>query len=207
MDLYRHDSARREEGFAVIAGIDEAGRGPLAGPVVAAAVVLSPYCRIDGLRDSKTIPPPERETVFQRVIEHAVDLGVGIVGPGTIDTVNILRATRVAMAEAVGDLSVRPDLLLIDAVFLPSVDIPQVSLIRGESLSAAIAAASIIAKVVRDRIMEQYDRVYPEYGFSRHKGYATKEHIGAITAKGPCAIHRKSFAPVQSLRLPLEPEH
>ncbi len=203
MELYRHDSARREEGFEVIAGVDEAGRGPLAGPVVAAAVVLSPDCRIDGLRDSKLIPPPEREVVFQRVIEHAVDLGVGIVGPETIDMVNILQATRIAMADAVGDLSLRPDLLLIDAVYLPSIDIPQLSLIRGEDRSAAIAAASVIAKVVRDRIMDQYDRVYPDYGFARHKGYATKEHIGAITAKGPCAIHRRSFSPVQSIGLPL----
>lgn len=202
MDIYRYDEALRRKGFQLIAGIDEAGRGPLAGPVVASAVILPSSAKITGLRDSKKVPEKERTTLFRDVLSCCVDAGVGIVGPDTIDKINILRATRLAMEMAVNDLSAMPDLLLIDAVQLPSVNAEQVSIIRGESHSASIAAASIVAKVVRDGIMLYYDTLYPEYGFKRHKGYPTKEHISNIAAYGPCLIHRKSFEKVKSVRLP-----
>lgn len=185
-----------------MAGIDEAGRGPLAGPVVAAAVVLPPAGRIEGLRDSKKVPEKERESLFWDVFCSCIDIGVGVVESETIDNLNILKATRLAMKLAVEDLSSRPDLLLIDAVKLMSVNIKQISLVKGESQSASIAAASIIAKVVRDRIMEHYDSLYPAYGFAKHKGYPTKDHIRSIALHGPCPIHRKSFQHVMSLSLP-----
>ncbi|HAM51352.1 MAG TPA: ribonuclease HII [Nitrospiraceae bacterium] len=202
MNLYRYDECLRNDGFQRIAGIDEAGRGPLAGPVVAAAVVLSPVKTIAGVRDSKKVPAKEREELFWSVFCSCLDIGIGIIESETIDKVNIVRATQLAMKMAVEDLASRPDLLLIDAMKLPSLHIRQVSLIKGESLSASIAAASIIAKVVRDRIMEQYDGVYPGYGFARHKGYPTKGHIQSIISKGPCPIHRKSFEHVMTLALP-----
>lgn len=204
MDLYRYDESFRGKGFRCIAGIDEAGRGPLAGPVVASAVVLPSMKRIEGLRDSKKVPEKERAALFMDVLCTALDVGVGIVDAGTIDRINILRATRLAMEIAVRDLSSAPDLLLIDALRLPSLKIEQVSIVKGESRSASIAAASIIAKVVRDGIMEEYDGVYPEYGFGRHKGYSTREHIEKISLHGPCPIHRKSFEKVMSLQLPFE---
>jgi ribonuclease HII len=182
--------------------VDEAGRGPLAGPVVAAAVVLPRNRTIEGLRDSKQVPAKERGELFWDVFCSCLDIGIGIVESDTIDRMNILRATRLAMESAVENLSSRPDLLLIDAVRLPSVRIPQIPLTKGESRSASIAAASIIAKVIRDEVMERYDRVYPGYGFSRHKGYPTEEHIRNIHVHGPCPIHRKSFEHVLSLRLP-----
>ncbi|HET6515823.1 MAG TPA: ribonuclease HII [Thermodesulfovibrionales bacterium] len=202
MDLYRYDETLRDGGFQRIAGIDEAGRGPLAGPVVAAAVVIDPSERIDGLRDSKKVPERERESLFWEVFCSCLDIGVGVVEADVIDRMNILKATQLAMKQAVKDLSVEPDLLLIDAVQLKTLDIRQMSLIKGESRSASIAAASIIAKVVRDRIMEHYDVLYPEYGFSRHKGYPTKDHRKRIVNRGPCPIHRKSFEHVMSLSLP-----
>ncbi|MGD1075571.1 MAG: ribonuclease HII [Thermodesulfovibrionales bacterium] len=202
MDLYRYDESLRGKGLQRIAGIDEAGRGPLAGPVVAAAVVLPSATTIAGLRDSKKVPEKEREALFWDVFCTCLDIGIGIVESETIDKVNIFRATEIAMKIAVEDLASRPDLLLIDAMKLPSLRMRQISLIRGESWSASIAAASIIAKVVRDRIMERYDGVYPGYGFARHKGYPTKGHIQSIVQKGPCPIHRKSFEHVMSLALP-----
>ena len=203
MDIYRHDESFRRGGFQRIAGIDEAGRGPLAGPVVAAAAVLPSMKRIEGLRDSKVVPEKERESLFQELLYCALDIGVGIVESETIDRINILRATKLAMEIAVKDLFSRPDLLLIDAVKLPQIDIEQLSWTKGESRSASIAAASIIAKVVRDGIMRDHDRKYPEYGFARHKGYSTREHIENILLHGPCPIHRKSFEKVMSLELPL----
>lgn len=203
MDIYRYDESLRGEGFHRIAGIDEAGRGPLAGPVVAAAVVLPPLKRIEGLRDSKKVPGKERERLFWDVFCCCLDVGVGVVESDVIDKINILKATRLAMETAVRDLSSEPDLLLIDALRLSSLKTTkQVSLVKGESRSASIAAASIIAKVVRDRIMEHYDGIYPEYGFAAHKGYPTREHIGKIAQCGPCPIHRKSFEHVMSLNLP-----
>jgi len=204
VDIYLYDESLRKEGFGRIAGIDEAGRGPLAGPVVAGAVVLPPMKRIDGLRDSKKVPEKERESLFWDVLCCCMDIGVGIVDVETIDRINILRATRLAMELAVKDLTSVPDLLLIDALRLPNINIRQVSIVKGESRSASIAAASIVAKVVRDRIMLHYDRIYPQYGFSRHKGYCTEEHIKKIILHGPCPIHRKSFEKVMSLPLPYD---
>ncbi len=206
MGIYRHDESFRKEGYHRIAGLDEAGRGPLAGPVVASAVILTPGKRIKGLRDSKKVPEKERESLFMDVLCACLDVGVGIVDAETIDRINILRATRLAMQRAVEDLSGGADLLLIDALSLPSVDVKQISLIKGESRSAAIAAASIIAKVVRDGIMREYDHIYPQYGFGKHKGYSTREHVEKIIFHGPCPIHRKSFEKVLSLELPFEGE-
>jgi ribonuclease HII len=202
MDIYRYDESFRKDGYQRIAGLDEAGRGPLAGPVVASAVVLPSGKRIEGLRDSKKVPEKERGSLFMDVLCACVDVGVGIVDAETIDRINILNATRLAMQRAVEDLSKKADLLLIDALQIASLDIKQVSLIKGESKSASIAAASIIAKVVRDGIMTHYDGVYPAYGFGRHKGYSTQEHMEKIMLHGPCPIHRRSFERVLTRELP-----
>lgn len=202
MQIYRYDESLRQKGFKTIAGIDEAGRGPLAGPVVASAVVLSSEMFIKGLRDSKKVPEKHREALFFDILGRCVDVGVGIVGAEKIDRLNILEATRLAMELAVKDLETMPDLLLIDAVKLPALNIAQMSPIKGESVSASIAAASIIAKVVRDRIMENYNEIFPVYGFRKHKGYGTKDHVEKIQQYGPCPIHRKTFDKVMSLKLP-----
>ncbi len=201
MAIYRYDESFRKEGL--VAGIDEAGRGPIAGPVVAAAVVLPPGLRIEGLRDSKKLTPKQLHRVFYDVLCSAVDIGLGISEAGLIDRVNILEATKFAMAAAVEDLRDRPGVLLIDAVSLPAVDIRQVTPVRGESKSASIAAASVVAKVVRDGMMRQYHAMYPEYGFDRHKGYGTRQHVENLKRYGPCPIHRRSFGAVMSPRLPL----
>jgi ribonuclease HII len=202
MDFYQHDDSLRKKGFLLIAGIDEAGRGPLAGPVVAAAVILQEGIRIDGLRDSKKVPEKERESLFHEIRKLSSDIGIGIVGHDDIDLLNILRATKLAMQHAVSKLSTPPDLLIIDAVSLPSVSIKQLSPFKGESVSASVAAASIIAKYTRDRIMLDYHEQYPQYNFNKHKGYSTKEHLEMIRIHGPCPIHRKSFCRVMSLELP-----
>ncbi len=202
MDIYQYDETLREQGYRLIAGIDEAGRGPLAGPVVAAAVVLKNGVTIDGLRDSKKVPESERNILFPRIQEAAAAIGVGIVGPGDIDRLNILKATRQSMEIAVENLSLTPDMLVIDALPLPSIPIPQRSPVRAESVSASVAAASIIAKCTRDRIMLECHDQYPVYNFRRHKGYATKEHLDLLQRFGPCPIHRKSFFRVLSLELP-----
>jgi len=202
MGMYRYDESFRKEGYHRIAGLDEAGRGPLAGPVVASAVVLPSGKRIKGLRDSKKVPEKERESLFMDVLCCCIDVGVGIVDAETIDRINILNATKLAMQWAVEDLSRGADLLLIDALQLSSLDVKQVPLIKGESKSASIAAASIIAKVIRDGIMRQYDGMYPGYGFGKHKGYSTREHMEKILLHGPCPIHRRSFEKVLSLELP-----
>jgi ribonuclease HII len=203
MDIYQHDESLREKGFSLIAGIDEAGRGPLAGPVVAAAVVLKTGLRIDGLRDSKKVPEKERESLFFQIKNAAVDVGIGIVDHNDIDRLNILRATRYAMQLAVENLSLQPDLLIIDAVKLPSLSIRQLTPFKGESISASVAAASIIAKYTRDKVMLDYHLLYPQYNFKKHKGYSTKEHIQKLLEYGPCPIHRKSFCKVMSMQLPL----
>ena len=201
-DLYQYDESLRGKGFLRIAGIDEAGRGPLAGPVVAAAVVFSKSITIKGLRDSKKVPEKERGILYSEVLRFSEDVGVGIVGHEEIDRLNILRATRLAMQHAVEDLSQPPDILVIDALSLPSIPIRQLSIIKGESISASIAAASIVAKFVRDKIMMEYHRQYPQYNFEKHKGYCTKGHLDMIRLYGPCPIHRKSFQRVMSLELP-----
>ncbi|MDP2158135.1 MAG: ribonuclease HII [Nitrospirota bacterium] len=202
MDIYRYDDSFRDEGFAVIAGIDEAGRGPLAGPVVAAAVILPPHIRIHGLRDSKKVPEKERTRLFWEVLVSADAVGVGIVDNLEIDRTNILRATKSAMKQAVDDLSWSPDALLVDAVTIPGIAFRQFPIIKGDAKSASVAAASIIAKYVRDTLMLHYDSLYPDYNFRRHKGYCTKDHMKMIALLGPCPIHRKSFRQVMTTGLP-----
>ncbi|MCL4490527.1 MAG: ribonuclease HII [Nitrospirae bacterium] len=204
MDPYAFDEAVRKDGFEVITGVDEAGRGPLAGPVVAAAVILPREIKIDGVRDSKKIPEGEREQLFREILINALDVGVGIVGAEEIDRVNILRATILAMHNAITGLSKKTDIILIDALRIPSIKITQKPVIKGDAKSASIAAASIIAKVVRDRIMVEYHSLYPHYGFDRHKGYGTRVHLDRIRQYGPCPIHRKSFQKVMDVELPFE---
>lgn len=202
MDMYRHDDSFRDEGFSVIAGIDEAGRGPLAGPVVAAAVILPPHIRIDGLRDSKKVPEKERSGLFWEVLAAAAAVGVGIVDNLEIDRTNILRATKSAMKQAVEDLARTPDALLVDAVSIPDIPYRQFPIIKADMKSASVAAASIIAKYVRDALMIHYDNLYPEYHFKMHKGYCTQDHMNMIALLGPCPIHRTSFKRVMQEGLP-----
>jgi len=176
-----------------VAGLDEAGRGPLAGPVVASAVVLGPGTRIAGVDDSKRLTPEERESLYPVIHARAVAVGVGVVDAETIDRVNILQATRRAMGLALGSLGVEPELVLTDFVALDGLRCPQRNLVNGDQRSATVAAASIIAKVTRDRMMAEADREYPQYGFGRHKGYATLEHLAALIMHGPCPLHRRTF--------------
>jgi ribonuclease HII len=191
---YHFESAAWRRGITCLAGVDEAGRGPLAGPVVAAAVVLAPGARIAGVDDSKRLPPEERQRLFELIHERALGVGIGIVDHLTIDRINILQATRLAMGQALGALGVEPELVLTDYVTVPGLRCPQRNLVEGDRRSASVAAASIIAKVTRDRIMEEADREYPVYGFGRHKGYPTPEHRTALEQHGPCALHRRTFA-------------
>lgn len=181
------------EACGYICGIDEAGRGPLAGPVVAGAVILPKDCQILFLNDSKKLSEKKRELLFDEIREKAVSFGVGIIGPGRIDEINILQATYEAMREAVASLSVVPDLLLNDAVTIPELDLNQLPIIKGDGKSVSIAAASILAKVTRDRMMAEYDALFPQYGFAKHKGYGTAAHIQALKEHGPCPIHRNTF--------------
>lgn len=176
-----------------ICGIDEAGRGPLAGPVVAGAVILSKDTGILYLNDSKKLSEKKREALYDEIMEKAVSVGVGIVSPERIDEINILQATYEAMRMAVADLKVKPDILLNDAVTVPGIDTRQVPIIKGDAKSVSIAAASIIAKVTRDRMMAEYDRTMPGYDFGKHKGYGTKAHIESLKRLGPCPIHRRTF--------------
>jgi len=178
---------------SAVCGIDEAGRGPLAGPVVAGAVILPPDCEILFLNDSKKLSEKRREELFLEIQEKAVAWHVGIVAPEVIDEINILQATYEAMRQAIAGLTVKPDLLLNDAVTIPGVGIMQVPIIKGDAKSVSIAAASIMAKVTRDHMMVGYDALYPEYGFAKHKGYGTAAHIAAIREHGPCPIHRRTF--------------
>ena len=184
---------KEDEAFSYICGIDGAGRGPLAGPVVAGAVVLPKGCRILYVNDSKKLSEKKREMLYDVILNEAVSVGVGIVSPERIDEINILNATYEAMREAINNLTVKPDILLNDAVTIPDVDIEQVPIIKGDAKSLSIASASIIAKVTRDRLMYHYDELYPEYGFAKHKGYGTKLHTDVLKEIGPCPIHRKTF--------------
>ena len=204
MDIYQHDESFRKKGFKIIAGIDEAGRGPLAGPVVAAAVVLRENIRIENLRDSKKVPEKERQGLFFDILASSSAIGLGIVENDIIDRLNILKATKLAMQEAVNDLGAFPDMLIIDAVTLPSISIKQLSPLKAEGKSASVAAASIIAKYVRDSIMFQYHEMYPVYNFRKHKGYGTEEHTELIRLHGPCPIHRKTFRKVYSVEMPFK---
>ena len=178
---------------AMICGIDEAGRGPLAGPVAAGAVILPKDCTLLHLNDSKKLSEKRREELFVQIKEQAVAWCVGIVGPERIDEINILQATYEAMRQAIAGLGVKPDILLNDAVEIPGVDIMQVPIIKGDAKSVSIAAASILAKVTRDHMMAEYDQLFPDYSFAKHKGYGTAAHIQAIKELGPCPIHRRSF--------------
>ena len=179
--------------FGYVCGIDEVGRGPLAGPVVASAVILPKDCDILYINDSKKLSAAKREELYDVIMEKAVAVGIGMVGPGRIDEINILQATYEAMREAISNLQVTPDILLNDAVTIPGVEIRQVPIIKGDAKSISIGAASIIAKVTRDRLMEEYDKVFPEYGFASNKGYGSAEHIKALKEVGPTPIHRRSF--------------
>ncbi len=194
MDRFERDASLK--GFTLIAGVDEAGRGPLAGPVVAAAVILPNPPPINlGIRDSKALSPKARSTIFMDICGSALAIGVGAVWESEIDEINIHRASLKAMAKAVEALSTRPDYILIDGRFALGTGVPEQPVVRGDALSVSIAAASIAAKTVRDRIMDAYHRIYPGYNFIRNKGYGTEEHLAALRTKGPCPIHRKSFHP------------
>jgi ribonuclease HII len=206
-DLWHYENQARQSGSIRIAGLDEAGRGPLAGPVVAAAVVVPPSISVEGVTDSKKLTEKKRSLLYDKIFSHADAVGVGLVDENEIDRLNILRASLLAMARAVADLPADPDHLLIDGTFqipedqilanqIPA-DVPQTAIPKGDAKSISIAAASIIAKVTRDRLMVQYHREYPEYGFDRHKGYPTRAHREAIIEHGVSAIHRRSFKGVK----------
>ena len=184
---------KKYEHLGWVCGIDEVGRGPLAGPVVAGAVILPRDCQILWLNDSKQLSAKKREELYEVILEQAVAVGIGYASPARIDEINILQATYEAMREAIGQLSVRPQVLLNDAVTIPEVEILQVPIIKGDAKSVSIAAASIVAKVTRDRLMVQYHEILPEYDFASNKGYGSKTHIEALKAVGPSPIHRKSF--------------
>lgn len=200
MSLFAFDESFLSQGFSIIAGIDEAGRGCLAGPVVAACVSFRENVFIEGIKDSKKLHPCQREKLFQEILNQAF-VGIGIIDIDLIDKINILEATRLAMTRAYENLGRSVDLLLIDALILPDIKIIQKAIIKGDQKSAVIASASIVAKVTRDRIMREYHKTYPQYGFDRHKGYATREHLNALKKFGPAPIHRKSFSPVRELML------
>jgi ribonuclease HII len=196
-DLWAYEKKVEEKGFSFIAGVDEAGRGPLAGPVVSAAVILPSGFHAPGLNDSKQLTPKERENFYEKISAGAVAIGIGIVDVDEIDHINILQAALLSMAIAVKNLRTPPDFLLIDGNFIIKTKYPQQAIIKGDTLSTSIAAASVMAKVTRDRIMTKYHSIYPVYGFNRHKGYPTLEHREAIKAHGCCAIHRKTFKGVK----------
>lgn len=195
--MWSFEKKQYKEGYCYIAGVDEAGRGPLAGPVVSAAVILPESFDVPGVTDSKKIPPKKRAVLYKEIYKNAVSIGIGIVEHVEIDRINILQASLHSMLIAVDNLKKVPDYLLIDGKFPIKSKIPQSTIIKGDSLSISIAAASIIAKVTRDTIMEQYDLEYPQYGFAKHKGYPTKAHREAILKYGACFIHRRSFKGVK----------
>jgi ribonuclease HII len=196
-DLLFFEQQARRSGFQLVAGIDEAGRGPLAGPVVAAAVILPAGLRIKGVDDSKKLSPDTRERLFDMIMSLALSVGVGMGSPELIDRINILQATRHAMLSAVSQLTPQPDLILIDGISTIESPLPQKTIKKGDSLSLSIAAASIIAKVTRDRLMRELDSIHPGYGFSGHKGYGSASHLEAIRCLGPSPVHRLSFRGVK----------
>lgn len=197
LDMLEFESLARKQGFRIVAGIDEAGRGPLAGPVVAAAVVLPANRRIAGVNDSKKLSANQRNTLYDRIMNEAVSVGVGVSDSQTVDRINILQATLRAMESAVAGLKPQPDCLLIDGISKTALIIEQKTIKKGDSLSLSIAAASIIAKVTRDRMMEEYDSLYPGYGFADHKGYGSAVHLATIATLGPTPIHRLTFRGVR----------
>ena len=203
-EMSRIEQGLHEQGYGKIAGVDEAGRGPLAGPVVAAAAILPSKASFPGLDDSKKLSETKREKIYQLLIEEKIPFGIGIGTVTEIDELNILGATKLAMMRSIQQLPIQPDFVLIDALTLPNLNLPQKGIIRGDALSVSIAAASVIAKVTRDRILIDLDRKYPGYGFAKHKGYPTKEHIQALVRFGPSPVHRQSFRPVSETQLSLD---
>lgn len=192
--LKEHEEELRKKGFKYICGIDEAGRGPLAGPVVVASVIMPLDSMIEGVNDSKKVSEKKREKLYELILEEAISYGVGIVGQDEIDDINILNATKKGLTMSLHELTKKPDIIIVDALnHIDTLGIPYESIIKGDAKCYSIAAASIIAKVTRDRIMKEWDKVYPEYGFSKHKGYGTASHIAAIREYGPCQLHRKTF--------------
>jgi len=195
--MWFYETEIGNQGYKSIAGIDEAGRGPLAGPVVAASVILPKKCRIEGLNDSKKLSEKKRNLIFRIIQQKALAIGIGVVSWDIIDRTNISHAVKAAMVDSVSRLNSKPDFLLIDGIQkIPSI-IPQLTIKKGDALSASIAAASIIAKVTRDGMMVRYNNIYPSYGFNRHKGYGTQDHLKNIIKFGPCKIHRKTFKRVK----------
>ncbi len=192
IDTLKFERELLSGGARLIGGMDEAGRGPLAGPVVAAAVIMPLDDVIEGVDDSKKLTEKKREKLFDLIVQKAIAYKIVAIDEKTIDEINILNATKKAMTECVSGLSVKPDIVLVDAVKL-ALEVPTKAIIKGDALSYSIGAASILAKVYRDRLMEEYDRLYPWYGFAKHKGYGTKDHIDAIRVMGPCPIHRRTF--------------
>jgi len=195
--MWMFEEKARDRGFSKIAGLDEAGRGPLAGPVVSAAVILPDAFPVSDITDSKKLSPKKRERLYDDIYRHATAVGIGIVDPVEIDRINILQASLLSMKMSVNNLTPRPDCLLIDGIFSIQSSLPQEPIKKGDSLSISIAAASIIAKVTRDRLMEKYSQDYPQFGFAKHKGYPTKNHKEAIKKFGCCPIHRRSFKGVK----------
>ena len=193
-NLKQTDKMYYEKGFKYICGIDEAGRGPLAGPVVIASVIMPQDSMIEGVNDSKKVSEKKREKLYDLILEEAISYGIGIIDQNRIDEINILNATKEGLTNSLKELKVKPDIILVDALEkIDTLGIPYDSIIKGDAKSYSIAAASIVAKVTRDRIMKQWDEIYPEYGFERHKGYGTAAHIKVIEEKGLCPIHRKTF--------------
>lgn len=206
-ELNIFEDAARQQGFHLIAGIDEAGRGPLAGPVVAAACIIPEGVYLPGIDDSKKLNPKKRAELFQEIqANDKIIYAVGIKHHEDIDRHNIYQATILAMLEALSKLASIPDITLVDGLLLPHPSIPSQKIIKGDAKSQSIAAASIIAKETRDRLMEEYHQEWPEYGFHQHKGYATEQHINAIHKHGPCPIHRLTFEPLKSLKAPVQLE-
>lgn len=195
---YCYENQARKNGCKVISGIDEAGRGPLAGPVVAASVILPENCIIDGLKDSKKLSEKKRNLLFKIIKQKADTIGIGIVYENIIDKINIFQSVKLAMADSVSKLLIKPDILLIDGNQKINYNIAQLTIVKGDTLSPSIAAASVIAKVTRDKIMIDFHKLYPQYGFINHKGYGTKEHLEKIKQFGPCKIHRKTFKGVNN---------
>lgn len=198
-NLYTFENECRANGYKLIAGVDEVGRGPLAGPVVVASVILPENFFIEKINDSKKLSEATREKIYDIIMENAIAVNRAIIDEKTIDRVNIYQAAMNGMYEAIYGLNLKPDAVLIDAMPLESLDIYHQSIIKGDAKSASIAAASIVAKVERDRMMNEFDKIYPQYGFAKNKGYGTSEHLEALRKYGPCEIHRKSFEPIKSM--------
>lgn len=195
-NLYEYEGKLIDDGIELIAGVDEVGRGPIAGPLVVSAVILPPYERIEGINDSKQLTEKKRLELYKIIMKKAIAINTVFVYEDEIDSSDIYACTQKAMRDALIGLKVTPGHALIDAMPLPGLEIPHTSIIHGDAISASIGAASIIAKVTRDEFMKKMDVKYPNYGFARHKGYCTKEHVEALEKYGPCKIHRRSFAPV-----------